>query len=545
MNNILSRILSEVLGARRYKWHGMAVAWVVCAIGWVAVALLPNSYESKAVLHIDTASVLRPLLADLAVNTNVMSEVRMMSEVLLSRPLLESVVRETDLDLRADTPAEMEELLADVRARVSISGGMPRNSFSEQNIYTIKFVDRDPQTVHAVVQSLLDSFVESSLGQNKADSAGAQKFIQEQIQEYEQRLGKAEQELAEFKRANLGLMPSEGQDYYQRLQAVTEDVEDLQDERAEILARRRELQKQLDGEEPSFGLLSPPDSGGQVQVQTVDMSGVEEYERELASLLLRYTEKHPKVVDLRNRIEQIKSQQAQAASAGSSTESRGPQGPVLGTELEAMNTLDRNPVYQNLKMAVSKATADLSVVNEQLSATRSRAQHFRSMVDQVPEIEAQLARLNRDYEVNKAQHTALLRRLQSARLSEEAETQTEDIKFRIIEPPVVPLQATGPNRTLFASVVLVLGFGVGGALAFLLNLLNPVFNSATDVRQVLGLPVLGSIPAFKSKEQKAVSVRSIRRFTYAAIGLIAAYGVAILSWPLAPYIKQIFTGGAA
>ena len=174
MNAIISQILTQILGAKRFKWHGMVVAWLVCVAGWIGVALVPSSYESKAVLHIDTASVLRPLLADLAVNTNVMSNVRMMSEVLLSRPQLERVVRETDLDLRADTPAEMDELLTSMRERIQVSGGSPRNVFDEQNVYTIKFVDKDPQTVYVVVQSLLDSFVESSLGQNKAESAGAQ-----------------------------------------------------------------------------------------------------------------------------------------------------------------------------------------------------------------------------------------------------------------------------------------------------------------------------------------------------------------------------------
>ena len=463
----------------------------------------------------------------------------MMSEVLLSRPQLERVVRDTDLDLRAETPAEMEELLASVKERIQVSGAGPRNAFSEQNLYTIRFADRDPQIVYAVVQSLLDSFVESSLGQNKAESAGAQKFIQDQVATYERRLADAEQELAEFKRNNVGLMPSEGTDYYQRLQSELDELEELEEERSTILTRRRELQGQLDGETPSFGLLTPRDTAPPPQISGTS-SGAEALESELASLLLKYTDKHPKVVDLKNRIEQIKTQQGQRLPTDSE-----PSGPTLGTQLNAADTLDRNPVYQNLKIAIGKASAELSEINEQVATARSRVTRLQSMVDKVPEVEAQLSQMNRDYEVNKAQHTALLRRLASARLSEQAESQTEDVQFRVIEPPVVPLQPTGPNRNLFASFVLAAGFGVGGALAFLLNLLNPVFNSANDVRQVLSLPVLGTIPAFKSEQEKAVSRRSIRRFAYAAAGLVVVYGVTILLWPMATYLKQAFSGGTA
>jgi protein tyrosine kinase modulator len=534
MNNIISRIVIEVLGARRFKWHGMVIAWLVCVTGWIGVALLPNNYESKAVLHVDTASVLRPLLADLAVNTNVMSEVRMMSEILRSRPQLERILRDTDLDLRADTPAELDDLLTSVRDRIRVSGGSPRNSYSERNIYTIKFVDRDPKMVHAVVQSLLDSFVETSLGQNKADSAGAQKFIEGQIAQYEQRLSEAEQDLAQFKRENVGLMPSEGQDYYQRLQSAMEELDRLRAEEVTILSRRRELQRQIDGEEPTFGLLTAPDTRPSLSTG----SGLEVYEQELATLLLKYTDKHPKVVELRNRIDQMRRRQVQSAAASQS-------GPEIGTELTSMNILDRNPVYQSLKIAIGQSAAELSEVREQISSTRSRVENLRKMVDAVPEIEAKLARLNRDYEVNKAQYTALLRRLESARLSEQADSQTEDVKFRVIEPPVIPLKPTGPNRDLFATIVLLFGFGIGGGFAFLLNLLNPVFNGPDDVRQTLQLPVLGSIPAFQSEAQKAASKQRHHRFAYAAGGLVVMYIFALMFWPAADYVREIIQGGLA
>ena len=60
-------------------------------------------------------------------------------------------------------------------------------------------------------------------------------------------------------------------------------------------------------------------------------------------------------------------------------------------------------------------------------------------VDTIPEIEAELKRLNRDYGLNKQQYDELLKRRESARLSHEADQQSDDVKLKVIDPPRVPL----------------------------------------------------------------------------------------------------------
>jgi len=380
----------------------------------------------------------------------------------------------------------------------------------------------------------LDSFVEKSLGQNRADSVGAQRFIEKQIEEYEQRLADAEQKLADFKKKNVGLMPSEGQDYYQRQRIAMDELDRVRAEYNRTARRRDALQKQIEGEEPTFGLLASP--GNEANEGGAGNEQLEVLEEELATLLLKYTEKHPKVIDLTNRIDQMRRQREQLAMLGEDQPTY-----TLNTDLVNMNSLDLNPVYQSLKISISEANAELSELSEQISAAESSVAYLRRMVDTIPEVEAQLARLNRDYEVNQTQHTALLQRFESARLSEEAEFSNEEIKFRIIEPPVVPLKPVGPNRVLFATVVLLAGFAIGGALAYLLNLVNPVFNSIDDLRQILKLPVLGSISIFPSELDKSEARRGARRFSYAAVALLALYVVTMVFGPTADSIKQVLT----
>lgn len=532
MHDIVSKALAEALGIIRFRWQGLLTAWLVCVLGWVGITLIPNSYESKAVLYIDTATVLRPLLADLAVNTDVMSEVLMMTEVLMSRPQLERVVRETDLHLRAKTREEFEELLASVRQQIQVMGGAPMNSYSEQNLFTIRFVDKDPVVVHAVVRSLLDAFVGRSLGQNRADTADAQQFIEEQIFDYEDRLAEAEKRLADFKKKNVGLMPSEGRDYYQRLQVALDDLSQSQSEYNKIKRRRDALQDQIDGEEPTFGLLASPDSS--IGSPAEGDAEIEALEEEMATLLSRYTEKHPRVVELSNRIQQLQRQRDQFAGLAAQQPAF-----TLDTDLVNMNSLDLNPVYQNLKIAIGEANAELSGVESQITDAKARVEYLREMVDTIPEVEAELSRLNRDYEVNRTQHTALLRRLESARLSEDAEFRNDEVKFRVIEPPYVPLKPIGPNRYLFATVVLIAGMGIGLSFSYLLSLINPVYTSIDGIREDLHLPVLGALSVFESVDERQQSRRGNRRFVMGAGGLIAMYFVVLAIWPMSDVLKNV------
>ena len=81
------------------RWIGMTVAWLVALIGIAVVFRIPERFEATARVHVDTQSLLRPLLAGLAIQPNFDQQVRLLSRTLISRPNVEKVVRMADLDL--------------------------------------------------------------------------------------------------------------------------------------------------------------------------------------------------------------------------------------------------------------------------------------------------------------------------------------------------------------------------------------------------------------------------------------------------------------
>lgn len=477
MNQLISRFFEIVRGAWRFRWRGLLVTWIVAALGWTMVWLLRDSYEATARVYVDRDTVLRPLLEGLAVDTDVTSDIKLISAVLLSKPNLTRVAQETDLHLRARTPEEFEALLTGLTKQIRLS------SEPMSDTYTIIYADYDRQIAYTVVQTLLDAFVEDTLGVKREDNTTAQEFLQQQIAEYEVRLRAAEDRLAEFKRKNVGLMPGEQGDYYTRMQAGLDQLEALRARQRQVLERRNELARQLEGEEPTFGLVA---SGAAGPTTPYDAQ-IAELEAKLEALRVRYTDKHPEVVAVLEAIERLREdKKASGFSEGSLLASGNPQ-------QRAIAALDVNPVYQNLKIALAQTDAELAELRGQIDSVSAQVASLRSRIDTIPQVEAELARLNRDYEVNRAQHAALLQRLEAARITQDAETSREPVKFRVIEPPEVPLLPAAPNRPLLLTAVLILALGAGAAYAYLQSQINPAFDSRSSLEKVLGVPAIGAV----------------------------------------------------
>ncbi|MBS0366429.1 MAG: chain-length determining protein [Proteobacteria bacterium] len=523
MRDTLAQILAHARGAWRYRWPAVLVAWVVAVAAWAGITLMPPVYEARAKVYVDTDSVLKPLLNGLAVNADTENRVNMMARMVMGRPNLERVARETDLSAHARTQTEFAEVVNSLARRVTLESGNGAGpgaaaatnvyGITGNNVYTLRFTDPNPVTAQRVVQHLLNAFVEDTLGVKRIDSDKAQEFLGQQIRDYESRLRAAEQRLAQFKQRNVGLIPGQlTGDYFTRLQTEQDKLDQLRAKYRLATQARAEIAKQLEGEEPTFGLFSGggDDSSNDPQIA--------EYKTQLNQLLLQYTDKHPKVIALKATIAQLQAQKA-AAHKGRAAFAL----PKSNAEASAI-ALDINPVYQNLRVEQSRTDVALAELRQQLGEQEGVVADLKSKVNTMPQTEAELTQLTRDYEVTKAQHTALVQRLDSARLSQEAEATNNPVKFRIIEPPVVPLVPVAPNRPLLMTAALLGALAAGVGLALLLNLLKPIFVSRSMLAAVTGLPVLGSV----SLVRPAGNLREPMRLGLACAALVVVYVIGLL-----------------
>lgn len=507
MNQHIETGLNYIRGIWKYRWYALLLAWVIVIVGWIMVARLPDQYQASARVFVDTDSLLRPLLKGLAIQTNVTHRVRLMTQTLLSRPNLEKVARMTDQDLRTRTQAEMEELLDDMGSKIDLT-----STRTEKNLYTISYHDEDPKLAKQTVQSILTIFVESSLGEARKDSDVAQKFLDQQIEEYEAKLVEAENRLTEFKRNNAGMLPGSGGDAFARLQSAEDELQLARLNLKEAVYRRDEIKRQLeDAEESEEGLLS---SATTTTLSTSYDARIQLLQTRLDELLLKFTEEHPNIKEIRFTLKQLEKKkqdelgQMAKESVGSSS--------------------GENAVHQQLTLSLGQANANLAAVSARVKEYEQRVEKFKLLVNTLPAVETELSRLNRDHAVNKKNYDALLSRRESAKMSDEAEQTGDNVKFKVIDPPRVPSTPSGPNRLLFSSLVLIGGLGAGLVLAFLLSQLRPAVFDRNSLREITGLPVFGSVSRVWTPGLLVKRRMELGAFSVVMLTLIMAYGGVLL-----------------
>jgi polysaccharide chain length determinant protein (PEP-CTERM system associated) len=510
MHELVVQLLRYARETWRFRWWMLGIAWAVCLIGWAVVARLPDQYEASARVFVDTQSVLAPMLRGLAIQTDTAERrVLLMTRTLLSQPNMEKLLRMTDLDLQAKTPEQQEALIDGLRKTISL------NATRGENLYTITYEHRSPEMAKLVVKSLLTIFMESNLGEVRKEQDSASQFLEQQIEDYARRMVEAEQRMIRFKQANLGFLPSEGGGYYDSLRQMNETLKSAELELKVEQDRVEVLRKQLSGEAPSVD-VAPPATPIEVTADTQDIDRrIQLNEVKLDELLLRFTEKHPDVVSLRRAIGDLKAQrkaviaEAQKAAAGA----------------PAPTDTGGNPMRQQIQMVVSQAEAEVAAKQAIVNEYRERIKQLEGAVDRVLKVEGDQAQLNRDYQILKKNHDELVGRLESARLARKADTRSETVRFRVIDPPRVPAKPSAPNRLLLSSGVLLAGLLLGASVAFLFGQLRPTFDERKLLNEVTGLPVLGSIDMVWTPSQ--LRARQMRNLSFLAsvFGLVAVYGL--------------------
>lgn len=502
MHELVDQIFSQIRALGRYRWQAVLVAWIVAIAGWIGVYKLPNRYEASARVYVDTQSVLRPLLQGLAVQPNVSQVVNMMSRTLISRPNLEKVIGMADIDIRLKSAEEKEALITRLTKEVVMKSG------GAENLYIISYTDDRAQEAKRVVESLLTIFVEGNLGNARKDTDSARKFINEQLALYGERLATAEQAIADFKRKNVDHMGAQGQTYYARLAEAQAALNQAELGFKEAENSRDAVKKQLASGDVFPTLI--PDNATAADMGNPELDArIQDLQKQLDSLQLRYTDTHPDIVAITRSLRQLRDQKQQEAKL------RKPPPPTVQGPSAT--------VQQQMAVAMATAEANVASMRARVAEYQRRYDTLRAAANRIPQVDAEFTQLTRDYEVNKKQYDSLLARRESAALTGDMEANNTVMNFKIIDPPQVPSKPASPNRLVFVSAVLIAAIAAGVLFAFLMSQLKPTIGDERRLRLVTGLPVFGTVVMALSEAQKRRRKGRAILFITSFLGLLSVY----------------------
>ncbi len=241
---------------------------------------------------------------------------------------------------------------------------------------------------------------------------------------------------------------------------------------------------------------------------------IAELRTNLDTLSLNFTDQHPDIINTKRLITQLEDRKIEEA------------------KLFKSDIFDpgRNysPMLQQLNMALAESEAKVAARRARVEGYTNRYNHLKSLSNSVPEVEADLAQLNRDYRVNRDNYQKLLERRESAKISSQLGSATDLMSFKIVDPPTVTETPVGPDRGAIYSMVFFAALAAGIGLAFVLSQLRPAFLSQNNLREVTGIPVLGSIPMIWTIQENSNRKNRLFALALSLLSLFGFYGVLMI-----------------
>lgn len=513
-DKLLLSLLLQLQAMWRYRWRGLFTAFGVAIVCSAIVFIIPKKFEATARIYANTDSILKPLMVGMTVQPDINQRVAMLSRVVISRPNVEHLVQATGLDEKVKTQEERERLIDEVMRVLELQkAGGERNN----NIYVVRFRDSRPERAKHVVELLVSMFIDTSKGGGATDTMAAKEFLDEQAALYEKKLQDAENRLKEFKLRNMdGTVSPEGKDFFGQMAAVGEQLNQAQLQLREAENSRDAFRRGLAGEDLAAGASGAAHGGGESLID-ID-SRIDAQKRNLDALLQRYTESHPDVVGARRVIRELEDQRKTLVERY-----RAAGVPLI----QAVATGPR--ASEQIKVSLAQAEANVASLRARVSEYSARYRQLREMARRMPEYEAELAQLNRDYEVNKKNYENLISRRESATLSGDMQSVSGVADFKLVDPPRVAPGAVFPNRPLLLVASIVLALFAGAGVMFASKEIRPCFYDRSQLREFTGLPVLGVVSLVVSDQMRLESRVDLKRLGKVAVGLAGVYLLFIIA----------------
>lgn len=483
------------------RWLVLAVAWAICILGWLAVASIPNRYDSRARLLVD----INQILPDDAAGASG-QQIDQIRETLTSARNLEKVAATTGLIGPDAGERDKAGAVAMLQNNIKV---VPQ----QQNIFEItssvavgSLSDADnAKLASGVLDSLITVFRDDQLRGGRTDAREGLKFLDAQIADRETALREIEARRATFEAQNIGLIPGGSGSPAQRVDAARAELSQIDSQLISAQAQLSAASGQL-ASTPATVAGGNGGVGGSVARQ--QLAGAQ---GELSAMHARgLTDAHPDVIALKSQIASLKAIADREGTGGGG-------GGV------------QNPAYASLAAMRAERQATVSALNARKAQLMGDIARITSQQIQNPGIAAEYDRINGEYTALKAQYDKLLGQREQVRMRGQVQTETDAIKVELLDPPSKPTSPAAPNRPLFLTLVLIAGLGGGIAAAFGLSQVRTSYATAAKLERASGLPVIGSITEVVTPERHVERKKRLVWLAGGAGALVGLYALLLIA----------------
>lgn len=457
---------------------------------------MPKQYRADSTVFIQK-NIIDNLVKGIAVTPNVDDRIGVLRYVMLSRDMITKVLSELDVDTKGMGGAKLNGIVADLQKRTQI------HLRDKEGLFTVSIVDSNPHFAQAYINKLVSTYVEENISGKRDETYGADRFLNEQLASFKQKLDQANQAIIDFRKSKGIFQTGDEKTVLDNIQATNKEIEDLNLTVATLRARKSRLDEQLRSIPKYVTAFS--DAQGS--------DGIAALKQKLNQLLLNYTDQYPDVVKLKAQIAALEKQKS-AGDAGS----------------RSAAASDINPAYQETQQKALDLQAEINSYADRRRQLEATIEKQRAILREAPEINKQLADLQQQRDSLASIYEQLLNRMGQSEVSKQMEISNNASTFRIVDPALLPLVPIAPNMVRMILMSIFGGFAVGFGLVLVIEQLNPAVMEVAQLRG-LGLEVLAIIPSIDDEDRDR-RVRRSDRLVYALAGvyLLCIFGLLVFEF---------------
>lgn len=464
----------------------LVAAFLVINLVILATGLTwPKDFTSTTTILVEDKKIIQPLMQGAAVATEVADRSRLAREIIFGRKIMNQVLAHAGWIEGNPSPEEQEKIIEKLVMRTSITG-------LGKDLIKIEYKDTDPQRAFETTKKYADLFISESLGTKIDESRAAFEFIDKQTQEYHSKLVKAEEQLKEFRSANLDARPGTDADISTRLNQLQTKIEQSSQDLKEAEVKKISLEKQLSGEAEVATALSRE---GQFRTR------IAELQSRLETLRLSYHDNYPDIIQIKHQIEDLNQAVIEERQRRESAKASGK---VIIDE-----GVINNPMYQQLKQELSQTRVNIEMLSARINEAKRQLQQELERGRRVHGGEATLAELTRDYQVNRDIYQDLLKRRENARVSMNLDKEQQGLTIKIQEPATLPLSPSGLRFLHFVIGGLLLAVLLPMGLLYAKLQVDPRVRLSSLILDRHKVPVLAVVPHFWTASEAQAARREL------------------------------------
>jgi len=462
----------------RRRWLILIAAVLGTAAGLVLSVVLPPQYTSHTMVLIE-----EPVVSDSyvkpVVNEDVNQRLASMQGQILSRTRLEDLVEKFHPYPKEAGRMPIEAMIEQLRKSIKVAPLNPMPGTSSHGLpgFTVDVTLGEAKLAQQICTEITSMFMNQNIHQRQKQAEDTTEFLAKQLEEAKTKLDEQDARLAAFQSRHMGALPDDEKTNVTllagtttQLEAVTQSLNQARQQKAfvESLLNQQlaDLKKTRDGQ-----------TSKSLEQQLSDMHN------ELAVLERRYTDKHPKVIQLKRAIAQLESQIV--AMPSNHQNAAGGQTPAIPVADTPQIQQDRAQLRE-LELSIAQKTKEQEDLQHQIRVLQGR-------IELSPTIQQEFKALTRDYQTALNFYNDLLKERNESQMATTLENQQQAERFRMLDPPSLPEQPSFPNRELFLLGGFCAGLALGVGIVHLSEARDKSIRSRRDVEIYLGVPTLGLI----------------------------------------------------